>query len=559
MKKLIVIALVASFGFACGSKPGTTNTSPASSVSFVDATKTAGIDFKHQAGLSSDKWMPEVLAGGVAVADFNNDGFPDIYFANSGIYGKERPENAPDALFINDGKARFANKSKEWNVGGNGYGQGVAVGDFDGDGNTDLFLTNLEGDNRLLKNTGSGFEDVTEQSGIQKSGKWATSAGFGDFDNDGDLDLFVVNYVEYSRDLHTATYRNGMQTYSTPLLYEGVGDQILLNDGTGKFTDATEKSGISKIKEKGLALAIGDIDLDGDVDVYVANDSTPNSLWINDGSGVFEDRARIAGCSYSEVGKEEGSMGADFSDIDSNGLFDITVTNFQDESTALYSQTKPYIFREVSDAVGIGQTSRMRLSFGIEFFDADNDGDEDILMANGHIDDTLARDKFSSIEFAQQNTLFENDGKGKFKDISDSAGPALSVKSVSRGIAVADFDNDGDLDFVVSNNDSTPQLAINESKTGNSFAGFTLVGKKANRNAIGARIIAKIGEKTVTRLIMGAQSYQSVSDFRQIIGLGNGKKIDQLDIIWPGGEKETFKDVAGGKWYKIEQGGGGPV
>ncbi len=524
-------------------------------IKFVNATESSGVNFKHFPGYTENKWMPEVLAAGVAIADFNRDGAPDILFTNSGKYGEEtRPAEAKNRLFINDGTGKFIDKTDEWNLTGVGYGQGVAVGDFDNDGLTDVFLTSVEGDNRLLRNTGEKFEDVTEKAGIKPDGKWATSAGFADFDGDGHLDLFVVRYVEYSKDTHKNTYNNKMLTYSAPFLYAGVSDQLWRNEGDGTFTDVSEEAGLTKAREKGLALALGDIDKDGDIDIYVANDTTPNQLWINDGTGKFEEKAKLSGSAYSETGREEGSMGADFSDTDNNNFLDIVVTNFQEEPTALYSQTGPMLFRETSDAVGIGETSRQRLSFGIDFFDADNDGDEDLLVANGHIDDVIEKNS-ESVTFPQQNTLYENTGDGRFIDISDAAGEALQDRQVSRGLAVADFDSDGDLDFVIANNGGTAQIAFNETAEKGNFVGFWLEGVgQTNRNAIGARLVAKIGDKKIERQIMGSQSYLSVSDFRVHFGLGKAEKIEELEIYWPGGEKQVLKDIRGGKYYYLKQG-----
>ncbi len=528
-------------------------TGKATNLEFSDATKMSGVNFQHTPTRTENKWLPEIMGSGAAIADFNRDGAPDIVLVNSGAIGaKERSNEAQNRLYINDGKGVFADKTDEWNLTGKGYGQGAAVGDFDGDGWTDLFLTNYEGDNRLLKNTGAKFEDVTESSGIKADGRWATSAGFFDMDADGDLDLYVARYVDFTTENPHRVYRNKMQIYSTPIYYNAVADQIWRNDGGGKFTDASESSGITARKGNGLALAIGDIDADGDTDVYVANDSDANQLWINDGAGKFKDVAQLSGAAYSETGTEEGSMGADFSDADGNNRLDIVVTNFQDESTALYSQTEPLLFREISDAVGIGQTARARLKFGIDFFDADNDGDEDLLVANGHIEDNVEQNS-ESVKFAQPNSLYENTGNGKFVDVSESAGEALKDMQVSRGLATADFNGDGLLDYVVLNNGGTAQIAFNETEKKGNFINLWLEGEKSNRNGIGARIVAKVGERKIERQIMGAQSYLSVSDFRVHFGLSDAQKIDELTIYWLGGEPQTITNLESGKFYYIKQ------
>lgn len=522
-------------------------------IRFSDFTNKSGVNFKHIPTYTPDKFMPQVLGSGVATADFNRDGAPDILLVNSGaIDAKERSEEAKTRLYINDGKGNFADKTKDWNLTSTGYGFGVAVGDFDNDGWTDVFLTNYEGNNRLLRNANGKFEDVTEKSGIKSDNSWTTSAGFGDFDGDGDLDLFVVRYVVYNKEVAQKTYHNNLMTYSAPYLYQGISDQLWRNDGNGKFTDVSKESGIASASLKGLALAIGDIDKDGDTDIYVANDTNPNQLWINDGKGKFKDMAKLAGCAYSEGGREEGSMGADFTDFDNNNLLDIAVPNFQEESTALYSQESPMLFREVSDAVGIGQAARARLKFGLDFFDADNDSDEDLIVVNGHIEDNIEQNS-DSVTFAQQNTLYENLGNGKFTDISDVSGEALKDKQVSRGVAVADFNSDGLLDFIVSNNGGTAQIVFNETEKKGNFVGLWLEGEKTNRNAIGVRVVAKVGDKKIERQIMGAQSYLSVSDFRINLGLGETQKIDELTIYWLGAEPQTIKDLQSGKFYYIKQ------
>lgn len=521
-------------------------------IRFADATQASGVNFLHVPTRTADKLMPETMCGGAAIADFNRDGAPDIVFVNGGAIGSSsRPAEAHNRLYINDGKGRFTNRTDEWNLPGIGYGMGAAVGDFDNDGWTDLFLTNYEGANQLLRNNGGkGFEDVTEKSNIKSDGKWATSAGFGDFDADGDLDLFVVRYVNYDKN-SPKTFRNRLLVYPTPIAFDAVPDQLWRNDGNGKFSEVSAQSGITDKTGKGLALAVGDIDLDGDLDVYVANDTSPNQLWLNDGKGFFKDVAPLAGNAYSEIGREEGSMGADFSDTDGNNLLDIVVTNFQDENASIYSQTQPMLFLETADAVGVGAASRARLKFGVDFFDADNDGDEDLLIANGHIEDNVEQNS-DSVTFAQQNSLFENLGAGKFADVSNSSGDALKDIQVSRGLAIGDLDGDGDLDFVITNNGGTAQIGFNETAPKGNFAVLWLEGAK-NKSAIGTRVVARIGDKTIQRQVMGAQSYLSVSDFRVHFGLGDAAAIDELTIYWAAGKQQTIKNLAAGKFYFVRE------
>lgn len=526
----------------------------ATKVSFTDKTKESRISFEHRPARTENKWIPEIMGSGVAIADVNRDGAPDVLLVNSGAVGAEtRPPDAANRLFINDGRGSFTDRTEEWNFTAIGYGQGIAVGDFDNDGWPDVFLTNLEGDNRLLRNTGNRFEDVSAAAGIRRDGKWATSAGFFDLEGDGDLDIFVARYVEFSTADDRRGFHNRVPIYPTPVLFTSLPDQLLINDGKGRFIDASERFGLSAAPGKGLALAIGDVNRDGRPDIYVANDTDANQLWVAKPDGSQTEICRLAGCAYSDVGRAEGSMGADLSDIDSNGLPDIAVTNFQDEATAIYSQTAPLLFVEVADRVGIGGPSRARLSFGIDFFDANNDGSEDLLFVNGHIEDNIHLNS-ETVTFAQQNSLFEHLGDGKFRDISNFAGDAFNDIQVSRGLATGDLNGDGAIDFVVNNNGGTAQVAFNSSTAQGGFVVLWLEGVKANRSAIGARLVAKIGERTIERQVMGAQSYLSMSDLRVHFGLGEAEVIDELTIHWPGSEPQTIRGLGGNAFYYIREG-----
>jgi enediyne biosynthesis protein E4 len=533
--------------------PGETDAHSTSGIEFIDATQKSGIDFTHIPNRTEDKLMPEIIGSGLAIVDVNRDGAPDVVIVNSGILtGDERPEHARTRLYINDGKGNFTDKTQEWGLPSRGYGMGVAVGDFDNDGYPDLFLTHFDGKDVLLRNTGSGFDDVTERSGIASDGKWSTSAGFFDLDNDGHLDLYVVKYVLFDPKGTERAYRNRVPIYPTPVLFSAVPDRLFRNNSKGTFTDISERVGLDKAPRKGLALAIADLDLNGHQDIYVANDTESNQLWKNE-NGSLRETAQLSGAAFSELGAEEGSMGADVSDIEISGLPDIAVTNFQTEATSIYKQKDGMLFAEVSDIVGVGRLSRERRSWGIDFFDINNNGLEDLLFVNGHIEDNIHLNS-DTVAFAQQNSLFLNLGDGNFRDISSTSGTALRDLQVSRGLVTADLTGNGALDFIVTNNGGTAQVGFNTSSDLGNFVILWLEGTRANRSAIGARAVAKIGDRTIQRQVMGAQSYLSVSDLRLHFGLDKAEKIDELIIHWPGSKPQVMKDLMHGAFYYIREG-----
>ncbi len=522
-----------------------------SSILFEDVTLSSGVDFVHVAGRSPDFPMQEIGGGGVAIVDVDRDGDPDLVMMNSGLPDVE--ERTPDTwnrLYINDGAGNFADETEKWALPSQGYSQGIAAGDFDGDGWTDLYLAAYEGRDMLLHNTGERFVDVTEESGLEPEG-WSITGGFFDIENDGDLDLWIVRFVDYDHRTAPPCTHLGEVSYCTPTVSDGLHDRLLRNDGSGHFTDISEESGVASIANKGLALVIGDVDLDGDQDVYVANDISANLLWINDGQGTFAEVGRMAGVAYGGTGAEEAGMGADMSDIDDNGRLDLASANFIDEPTSIYMQSNELLFAERSDQIGVGATSRSRLSWGIDFFDADNDGDEELLVANGHVFHN-AQVLSESVGFEQINTLYENRG-GQYVDITEVAGSALADRALSRGLASGDLDGDGRLDFVVANNHSAAQVARNESLAGG-FVNLLLEGRTSNRNAIGAVVEAKFGDKTLIRQVHGASSYLSICDFRVHIGFGDNERIDSLTIKWPGGPVQDLGPIDVGGFLRIVEG-----
>ena len=525
---------------------------------FEDVTASSGVDYVHEAGRTPERLMPEIMGGGVGVVDVNRDGAPDLVFVNGGFIGKPRSDADANRLYLNRGDGSFEDATDEWNLitPSEGYGNGIAAGDVDGDGWTDLFLTGYGGGDILLRNTDSGFEDITPASGINADGGWSTSAGFFDLENDGDLDLWLQRFVDFVPEGAEKCYSNDVHLYCTPNVARGVPDRLLRGVGDGTFTEFGEEAGINEATNLGLALVISDIDLDGDSDVYLANDISRNLLWKNDGAGNMTEEGRISGIAFGSTGLEEAGMGADVTDLENDGDLDIGVANFQDEPTSIYLQGEGSMYSEESDRSGVGMTARNRLSWGIDFFDADNDGDEDLLVANGHLWDN-AETFASGVNFAQINSLFENLGNGKLIEVSGAAGSAFAEPDVSRGLAVGDFDGDGRLDFIVANNDAAPMIGQNIMESPGNFVSLWLEGQTANRNALGARVEARIserdGERTIIREVRGSSSYLSISDFRVHVGLGDAEAAD-VTIHWPGSGEQVIEGLAAGTFYHVVEG-----
>lgn len=536
---------------------------------FIDATKEANFSFQHQAHYTPEKYLPEIMSGGVLVADFNGDGASDLWCINGGKVTLEgqRADDCQDRLFLNDGRGRFTDVSEAWGLQSlaTGYGMGGAIGDFDNDGRPDVFLTSWMGGDRLLRNTGEQFVDVTAAAGFGSTSAWGTSAGFFDYDRDGDLDLYVVRYVDYSLANAFRCYVNNIHVYCAPL-YTGVPDQLFRNKGDGTFTEVADQAfpaetrkmkadnGIEDLnKNKGLAVGLGDVNADGWPDIYVANDISRNMLYINRQDGTFDEVGREVGVAYGEDGNEQSGMGVAFSDSQGTGRIDIVCTNFQKEPTNLYIQSPQFSFADRSDQKGIGASSRARLSFGTNFFDADNDSDEDLVVANGHIHDNV--DVFSSdVTFAQPNSMYEAMGDGKFQDVTTVAGPALQDVQVSRGLATLDFNGDGLVDFVVANNNGSYQLVQNQSTAPGRFIALRLEGQKSNRSGIGAKVSIRLGSRTITRELYGAASYLATNEFIVHVGVGDAAHVDEVRIDWPGSEPQVLPQLETNRYYHVVEG-----
>jgi len=523
---------------------------------FVDGTAASGVSYRHQPSRSANKYMPEIMGGGVAVLDVDRDGDPDLLFSGGGNLAGDPPPDSGPRLFVNDGTGRFTDASAAWGLPAvaAGYPMGVAVGDVDGDGWIDAYFTGWGAAGRLLRNTGAAFEDVTDASGAGTGeAEWTTSAAFLDVENDGDLDLYLARYVDFASASAIKCWHGDVPIYCTPQLYTPQHDRLLRNEGDGTFTDASEAAGISSAAGKGLAVATGDLDDDGDTDVFVANDLSPNLLWINDGAGAFAEQAYLAGVAVSSAGRAMAGMGADMGDVDGDGRVDIVDVNFQRETTNVFLQGEGLLFEEVSERLGVGAPSRERLKWGVDLFDADNDGDEDLLIAAGHLYDNVHLVEEPDMTMEQPNLLFEHRGE-QLVDVSADAGPALADIQVSRGLVTSDLDGDGDLDFVVAQNGGTAQVAINETKPMGGWIGLWLEGTTANRSAIGARVTSRVGDRTLVREVRGASSYLSVPDLRVHVGLGEAARADDVSIRWPGGDVQELGAVEGGRWYRVVQG-----
>jgi enediyne biosynthesis protein E4 len=520
-------------------------------VNFVDVTQSSNIAFKHENGASSEKLMIETFGSGVAWLDYDNDGFLDLFFANGANLhaGKPSPGNS---LWRNTGKGTFVDVTKTAGLTGNGgYSTGVAVGDYDNDGYLDLYVAGY-GANALYRNKGNGtFSDVTARAGVKGRG-WSSSAGFFDYDWDGDLDLYVVRYLDY--DIKQNTYcgypKPGYRKYCDPRGFDGVIDLLYRNNGDGTFTDASRQADIANPAGKGLGVTFGDFDNDGLPDIFVANDLVRNFLYRNNGDGTFADLTYSAGVGYDPKGNPRAGRGTEFADYDGDGLLDIFVTNFSEELNALFRNKGDFTFEEVSERAGLG-SGFLPLGFGTRLFDFDNDGDIDIYVTNGHVVDNVQLYN-QRLSYMQTDQLYANE-KGIFRDVSAECGSAFQIKHVGRGAATGDFDNDGDLDIIVSNSGQPPILMRNDGGNKNHWIAIKARGRESNSFGVGARIKVEAGSKTQTKEVYSAGSYLSSSDLRLYFGLGSESKIKQLEIRWPSGRKQTLSDVAADQVLSLDE------
>ena len=509
-------------------------------VRFTDATVELGIQFRHTNGESGQKYFIEPIGSGVALFDFDNDSDLDLYLVNgSDLPGAISPMPPTNVLYRNDGDI-FTDVTLEASVGDTGYGLGCCVGDYNNDGFTDLYVTNY-GANVLYHNNGDGtFTDVTKSAGVGGN-QFSSGCAFVDVDADGYLDLYVVNYVQFDLETNPECTRQGVRTYCTPEALQGTTDILYRNNGDRTFTDVTAKAGISGANGKGLGIVCGDIDNDGDLDIFVANDTTPNFLYRNDSGTAIQmtEDALFAGVALSEEGRAYSGMGANLGDFDNDGYLDIVITNFQDQTNSLYHNAQNGFFNEVSFAKGIGERSLRYLAWGVDFVDFNNDGWLDLFVANGHLDDNVAEiDPIGT--YAQPNQLFLSNGGINFVESVDVA---IANRKVSRGTAFGDIDSDGDVDIVVSNLKDAPTILRNDSDNISRWLSVKLVGTHCNRDAIGARVTVVSGDLTQIREVKSGSGYLSQNDLRLHFGLGDATRVDKLTVRWLCGKIQTLQDV----------------
>ena len=523
---------------------------PASSLGFrlVDVTTEAGIQFHHNNGAYGGKLLPETMGSGCAFLDYDRDGWQDILLVNGMDWPGHKHLRSTLKLYRNNRNATFTDVTRQAGLDVEMYGMGVAVGDYDNDGFPDILITCV-GQNRLFRNTGKGtFVDVTNSSGLGGRSSFSTSALWVDFDRDGLLDLFVCNYVKWSPERDVFCSLDGrLKAYCTPEAYHGETCWLFRNRGNGTFEDVTANSGIFDSSSKSLGVAMFDYDDDGWPDLLVANDTQPNKLYKNLRNGTFRDVAVDAGIALSTEGKARAGMGIDVADFDNSGKPGVAITNFDNEMIGLY-RIAGGNYSDVATQSGVGLVSKDKLGFGCVFTDANLDGGLDLAVVNGHIDDTVRNVR--GVGYAQPPQFFLNNGSGSFREVGRDVGGGFNLPKVGRGLAYGDFDRDGDTDILMTTNHGPAYLFRNDQLSGNQSIRIQLVGTKSNRDAIGASVHAFVGSVHQSRLVKGGSSYLSQSELPLTFGLGRQDKVDRLVIQWPSGRSEEYKGLAAGRAYE---------
>ena len=521
---------------------------PCGGLTLSDVAAASGIEFVHDRGATSWKHLPETMGSGAAWLDYDVDGWLDLYVVQSGPFPPDGSASAANRLYRNRADGSFEDVTARSGAGDRGYGQGVVAADVNGDAYPDLYVCNF-GSDVLLVNQGDGtFRDGTAKAGLGLDG-WSSSAAFADTDGDGDLDLYVTRYVEYDpqEKLFCGDPETGVREYCDPTLFRGASDRFYLNLGDGTFQDVTEDVGFANAVGKGLGVLLTDLDDDGRADVYVANDLTVNLLYRNAGDGTFESMSLLSGVALNREGKAEAGMGLAVGDVDGDQDADLVVSNFDVETNTLYENLGGMRFEDVSIKSGFGLPSFNLLGFGTVMADLDRDGDLDVYVANGHI---YERPKRETVSYPQRDLLLLGDGRGRF--VERACGPAFDVAEVGRGLAGADYDNDGDLDLAVVNSGGPFHMLRNDG-AGGSWVGVVLRGKPPNTGAVGARVTLAGSAGRQLRWVVAGDSYQSSSDQRLLFGLPAGSTAIELEVRWPSGEVQTFGRVPIGRYLGISE------
>jgi enediyne biosynthesis protein E4 len=527
---------------------------------FVDVTSSAGIQFQHNSGAFGGKFLPETLGSGCAFLDYDRDGWQDILLINGMDWPGHKQRRSTLRLYRNNRNGTFSDVTSHASLDVEMYGMGVAVGDYDNDGFPDILVTCV-GQNRLFHNTGKGtFVDVTNASGLGKRQAFSTSALWFDYDRDGLLDLFVCNYVKWSPERDVFCSLDGKhKSYCTPEAYRGETCWLFHNRGNGTFEDVTASSGIfdSSSKSLGVAMlnpAMNDETHYGWPDLLVANDTQPNKLYRNQRNGTFKDAAVEVGLAFSSEGKARAGMGVDIADFTNSGNPGVAITNFDNEMTGLYEFTGK-TYEDVAAPAGVGLASKNSLGFGCAFLDANLDGWLDLAVANGHIDETV-RNIRGNVGYAQPPLLFLNNGKGSFHDVAMDVGGGFEQPKVGRGLAYADFDRDGDLDLLLTTNNGPAYLYRNDQVAGNRSIRFRLVGTKSNRDGIGGTVRIVSGGLNQSRMVKSGSSYLSQSELPVTFGLEKRDRVERAVVLWPSGRTEEFTNLAAGRCYECIEGKG---
>ena len=525
---------------------------PGAGFRLTDVTAAAGIQFRHNSGAFGAKYLPETLGSGCAFLDYDGDGWLDILLVNGMDWPGHRRERSTMRLYRNNRNGTFTDVTERAGLAVEMYGMGVAVGDYNNDGFPDLLLTAV-GQNRLFQNNGRGrFVDVTEKAGLGNRSSFSTSAMWFDFDRDGLLDLVVCNYVKWSPAHDVFCSVDGKRkSYCTPEAYHGETCWLFRNRGDGTFEDVTAKSGIFDSSSKSLGVALLDYDRDGWPDLLIANDTQPNKLYRNLRNGAFEDVAVQAGVAFSDDGKARAGMGVDAADFENSGVEGIAITNFDNEMMALYRRAAAGGYHDAAQAAGIGSASRASLGFGCAFLDIDLDGRLDLIAVNGHIDETVRR-IHGNAGYAQPPHLFLNDGRGGFRDIAGQAGGGFASAKVARGLAYGDFDRDGSPDLLITTNQGPAYLYHAEQTAGNRGLRLRLIGTKSNRDAIGALVRVFVPDGAQSRRVKSGSSYLSQSELTLTFGLGKRDAVTRVVVEWPSGATQEFKNVRAGSYQCTE-------